>query len=418
MRLVLFAAPYRVDEYLGGIGLRVWELAQVLAAEGITVTIAAAPPSGAAGLSWPGVGVVACAEETWPALIEDCDAVFTTDLPDPRVLLAAHRAERLIITENAVPYEHLHYARLRAAPDPEACYREILDVFGLQVLLTDHFIVRSEPERVGLLAALAASGRLTCAHHAISATLSHLISTLPVGFNRFSDDRAAAARAVVPPVDFLWNGGIWDYLDPAAALDGLARLRADGFRPTLRFLYPPPPDIPAAAQLTVRARELDLADQVQIGDAAVPHSVRDGYVKAARVILCLGKDGIENQTCHRLRLRDALLYGIPVLIDDRGASGTWVQATGIGRAVNPADTPALAEAMHALAADGPVRRAFIDAIDARRGRWTYESNLTGLLHFLDAGRRAPDAGSPWQTRTLDDLVSARPFLIQPPRRLL
>lgn len=419
MKLVMFAAPYRVDEHLSGVGLRLWELAQVLAAERITVTIAAAPRArGASALSWPGVHIVDFTEDTWPLLVEDCEAVLTTDLPDPRVLLAAHDAGRLIVTENAVPYEHLDYTSLRADADPQARYGDILDAFRVQTLLSDHFLARSEPERAGLLAALATAGRLTVAHHALSPTLDHLISLLPIGFNRFSAAHAADAAVSALPVDLLWNGGIWDYLDPIAALTALAALRDDGVLLSMRFLYPAVSDIPAAGHLPEQVHALGLDGQVDIAGEALPYTARDGHVKPARVIVCLGKDGIENHTCHRLRLRDALLYRLPVLIDSHGASGMWAKAHGIGAAIDPADTTALAVAMRSLAHDTATRRIHTEAITACRDRLSYEANTEGLLRFLDTGRRAPDSGNRWQTTALSELLSTHPGLREPPQPLL
>lgn len=245
--------------------------------------------------------------------------------------------------------------------------------------------------------------------------MTHLLTLLPVGFNQPSADHAAcAARSA--PADLVWNGGIWDYCEPSPLWPALALLRDGGHPLSLRLLYPPPPD--ARDAITAAVREHGLDGLVEIPDAPVTHHQRDGLLLSARAIVCTGRDGAETQTCHRLRLRDAFRYRLPVVIDHYGASADLVAQHQTGAVADPRDTAALAAALAAVACDGTPRDGYLAALDAVRGRFTFEASMAGLRDFLAAARHAPDIGTRRHKDALADLLTRRPLLADAPTHLL
>lgn len=414
MRIVLFCGPYPVDEHLGGTGLRMWELAQALAGDGAGITLVVPRPS---SFAWPGITITTFSEDTWPELIASADAVITTDLPDTRLLLHAYHCGVLTIVENAPPIEHLHYAELRNAPDPQALYDELADRYRLQLLVADHLLVRSAPERASTLGALVATGRLGWLHHRKSPAMRHLITLLPVGYSRNAEQHAAGSDgAPGKAADLVWNGGIWDYCEPSPLWPALALLRDEGRPLTLRLLYPPP--LHARDAIATAIRRHGLEHLVELPDVPVPHHERDRLLQAARALVCTGTDGAETQTCHRLRLRDAFLYRLPVVIDHYGASADLVAQHGIGAVADPSDPRALAKALAAAARDGAVRDGFLASLEEVRGRFTFEASMSGLRDFLSAGRHAPDIGTRRHREALADLLARRPLLADVPTHLI
>lgn len=413
MRAAIFSGPYPVGESMGGVGLRLFELAQTLAGAGIDVTLVT---PNVCDLPWPGVRCESWDEATWQDVVDAADAVITTDLPDVRVLLHAHAAGRLLVTENAVPLEHLEYHRVRHAADADATYAKLRAAYLVQTWVTDHFLVRSPVERATTVAVLAVTGRLGYAHYRTGSTLSDLISLVPIGFTRHAEDLAQAARPCVEPAELVWSGGIWDYFDTECLLRALVLLRNAGHRARVRFCYPPP----AGQQLgeserLVRLREdLGLAEQVLLHPPGLAHSARDGVLAASRVLVVLARPGIENDTCHRLRLRDALLYRLPVLVDAHGATAAWVREAGFGLAVDTAAPDAVAEAVHRLLTDRRLYGACRHALERAGPQHRYETAVAGLLGFLDRGRRAPDAGGARQAEAVAGLLAAYPALTAPP----
>ncbi|MEV7928551.1 hypothetical protein [Kitasatospora sp. NPDC088779] len=377
-RVLVHTGPYPVDEQLGGIGLRLWETAQLLADAGHPVTLALPRPS---PFGHPGITVTA---RPWQDLLDGADAVLTTDLPDTRLLLAARTRGLLQVVENAPPIEHLHYERLAAA-DGQALYEDTVARWRLQLLLADHLLVRSEAERASTLGALVAAGRLSAAHHRAGPSLEHLISLLPIGFNAYSRAAADAAGPGEAAVDVVWSGGAWDYCHPALLLPALAHALALGRPLTLRMLYEP------GEAFRHQVRALGLDDLVRLPAGPLHHTDRDRLLNSARCLAITGARTAENATCHRLRLRDAALYRLPVVVDPHGATGEVVAALGIGALADPADPKALADALITATGDGPVRTGYLHRLDtARTDRFRLENHLGPLLNLLNQGRPAPD----------------------------
>ncbi|WP_322769892.1 hypothetical protein, partial [Frankia sp. Cr1] len=182
------------------------------------------------------------------------------------------------------------------------------------------------------------------------------------------------------------------------------------------FCYPPPPGqrLGEASRLLRLRTDLDLTGQVLLHPPGLAHTTRDGVVKASRVLVVLARPGIENDTCLRLRLRDALLYRLPVLIDAHGASGAWVTETGCGLAVDTTDPADVAAALSRLLTDPALYHSCVTALSAIRNAHRYATTTGPLLRFLERGRHAPDASHARQTAAVAELLGRRPALADPP----
>ena len=418
MRLTIFTGAYPVGQDIGGIGLRYWELAQALAGTGVHTTLVC-PPGSDPSWTRAGVAIETFGEDTWRDRVDASAAVMTGAEPDPRVILHAHRAGKLLIAEAGVPVEHLDYDLLRGAEDPARVYAEVLATYQLQVLTADHMVTRAEIERAGVYATLACLGRLSPLQHARSRTLDHLVSLLPIGFGQAADLAARAAPVTAEPVDFTWSGGIWDFYDTGAVTAALTLLREEGVRPRVRFLYAPPAHqlVDEAGRLEAAVRREGLQDQVQRYPGPLDHTARDGVLKASRALVCLGRPGVENEICVRLRMRDALLYRTPVVVDRHGASGDWVRAQGIGLAVDTRDPRQVADALTALARDTAAYTGCLHALERIRPNHFFEANIGPLLRVLEAGERAPDAGCSAQSAAVERLLADFPALNDAPLQL-
>lgn len=395
-----------------GIGVRVWELAQALAAWLDVAVIARAP----AGFAWPRVQLCDAADErTCRQVLDAADAAVFYDLPDTRELLRLHARGTVLVCENAVPIEHLEYHAIRAGQAPDAAHRDLVARYELQVLLSDHFLIQSDVARATLIASLCHVGRLTRRNYDESPSLEHLFSWLPLGFSeaaRQHAERSPVGRAV----DFVWSGGLWDYYDPVALVRAVERL-ADAGRPvSLRFLYPAPTD--QVLREARRVREL-LADghlerHVEWPQQAPAHFERDALLSSARAAVCLARPGIENATCVRLRLRDTLLYRLPLLVDPFGATATEVRALGLGLVADPRDPAALAQALDALAHDDALHGRLVARIDALRRDYVLDAHVAPLVEVVRQRRHAPDIGSASHRRLVEALLARHPELSSAP----
>jgi glycosyltransferase involved in cell wall biosynthesis len=399
----VFTGSYPVDDELDGVGLRLWELAQLFADAGHDVVLVVPRAS---AFSHPSVRFEVFSEGSWPTLVDASDVVFSGDLPDTRVLLHAHAAGKVIVAETAPPIAHLHLPRVRRGERGALLYRGVLARWRLQLLLADHLVVSSEAGRAAILGALTSMGRLASVHDPREPSLRHFLSVVPVGFTQHAALSAAAARPEGPPVDLVWNGSVSEVCAPDPVLEAMAAANAAGHRLTLRMMYVPDPE--TLARLEHMIGVLGLVDQVQWPRQAPLHGRRDGFMKSVRAIVITGRQTAETATLHRLRLRDSGLYGLPVVVDHYGATADLVAAYGFGAVADPTDPGGFATALLGAVRDGPVRAGSLNALYRHRDRFELERHIGPLLDVLATGRRAPDIGSVGHRRAVDGLVAGQP----------
>gem|GEM_PF-6047497 len=327
--------------------------------------------------------ILSAAENDIDALLTACDAVLVFDMGRPELLRRAIALERFIIVENSAPIEHLEY-NPDLAPNARAlAYRPYVEGFAAQLIAGDHFLARSAIERRTVITNLCLAGRLTPSDITESRTLAHLVSFAPIGFARRCDRRATAP---VDPSLLLWTGGVWDYMAPEAALAPFAagaRIVPEDFR--LGFLYPPAPGQSLRAAPLFAA----LAQSHPGSWVAIPppdHLTRGVSIESARALISLGLPGVENDTCVRLRLRDALLYRRPIIVDSFGATGDYVASTGIGVLTRSLAAEDVAVAMRALVESDALWAECQRAIEAERSRCILDDTLLGLVR-LGTNRR-------------------------------
>lgn len=396
---------------MGGIGLRIWEVAQVLA-ERFEVEILVAEAS---DLSHIGIRFLYGDRGEHERAIDSADVVLFNDLPDPMLLLRAFQGDKLIVSENAVPLEHLEYASVKGAADPDETYAEVLDGFRLQLLVSDHFLVRSPVERASMLGALVHAGRISPSAYR-DPRLSDLVSLLPIGFNAFSQRHAEAAQPVEERADVVWSGGIWEYLDAASVPSAVAAVTGEAPDLSVLFMYPPPAEVPEGGRLRAAVARHRVTDRVRILDDAPLHPERDAFLTAAFGLVCTAKEGVENQTCERLRLRDVWLYRLPIIVDRFGATGALVERLGVGVAVDPA-TRELADALLAIGRDTGLRSRLRANVEAVRERFRIESNVEPLVAAI-GGYRPVSKERVRRRAAVERLLDSAPSLSRSPTPLL
>lgn len=400
MTITIIAAPYSIGAGMGGIGVRLWECAQVLAEE-FDVILAV---SGESEYSHPGVTIMRFSEHTWKELVAAADVVWLTDLPDSRVLLEAYAAGKIIVCDNAIPVEHLEYENLRQLPDPDAAYQDVVARFKLQVLVSDHFLVRSQVERATTLSAMTLMGRLNSATLAAGRDLHHMVHDVPIGFNKMSNAHAHASVPGTPSCDFLWSGGVWPYFCAEAVPEAVRLLRDRGIKVSVAFLYPPLLRADGSQPALIeRIERYDLGGLISIFTTGCPHQERDPILRSAGNLIGLARRGVENQTCHRLRLRDVWLYEKPLLVDSYGATARFVVEQGIGLAADPECPTQVADAMEQLLKP-ELRASMLRSLASARSQYCLDRTLRGVMDVLGDRAFAPDRKSSKRRIEIDNLL--------------
>jgi glycosyltransferase involved in cell wall biosynthesis len=238
--------------------------------------------------------------------------------------------------------------------------------------VADLVLVASERQRHLTLGLLAAAGRINGRTVAEDPTLRGLCLVVPFGTaadppssngdRPIRDGFGLGSDAVVA----LWGGGLYDWLDPIALVDAVAR--CDDPNVVAVFLAGPhPTDVVGRSPLVERARaradELGvLGRRALFAEQWVPYDSRGAWLVDADIGVSLHHDHVETTYAFRTRILDYLWAGLPVLCSAGDHFAEVVAADDLGIVVPVDDVDAVADALSALASAPADERA------ARRAR--------------------------------------------------
>lgn len=203
----------------------------------------------------------------------------------------------------------------------------------------------------------------------------------------------AETRVCPKPQDniVVWGGGVWEWLDPASAVDAIVKLNRDGLRCRLLFLGRVRPN-PHAVD---RRRESRFDEMLARGAGFVganadwvPYRERLSWLRAGKVAIMLHRPTAEADYSIRTRLFDAIAAGVPVVATERGFAADLVAREGLGIVVPPADVEAVAAAIRRLLTDDAFHAACVDNLVRIRPRYAWEVVTRPLV----------DAVSRWQNQ--------------------
>lgn len=184
-------------------------------------------------------------------------------------------------------------------------------------------------------------------------------------------------RACEKPKDniVVWGGGVWEWLDPAMAVDAVVRLNAEGLRTKLLFLGRARPN----RDLIDRRRDDRFEDllarggaHVAANDEWVPYRERLAWLRSGKIAIMLHRRTAEAGYSIRTRLFDAIAAGIPVVASAGGFAAELVEKEGLGIVVPPDDVTAVTDAIRRLLTDDEVHAACVQNLEKIRPRFAWE----------------------------------------------
>ena len=403
MSRVLIISHDVVDHRMAGPAIRAWEFARLLSKDN-RVTLAIPNES-----NLPGDGfaletynrqrlreLAARADCTiisgltlmqYPFLRQVCP-VLVMDIYDPFVLenlqLFAHQRMKLRLQD--------HHGLARAMND--------------QLLLGDFFICASEEQRDYWLGALSALNRVNPRTYDADPALRALIDIVPFGLPDIPPrHHRPVMKGIVPGIGpddkvLLWNGGIYNWLDPLTLIRAVARVveQRDDVRLFFMGIKHPNPQVHPMRMTTDAVRlsdSLGLTDRVVFFNDWVAYEERENYLLEADLGASLHLPHIETHFAFRTRLLDCLWAGLPMVVTGGDTLAALVGEHDLGRVVEPEDADGVAAAIMALLAEPDPRVARAEAFVRARRRFTWEQAITPLARFCAEPRPAPDlaAGS-------------------------
>jgi glycosyltransferase involved in cell wall biosynthesis len=262
----------------------------------------------------------------------------------------------------------------------------------------DHVLCASERQRAFWLGWLGAAGRLAPRTLATDPDARRLVAIVPFGIPDeppgAGDGSLRRELSIAPgaPLALFW-GGLWDWMDPALAVQAFAELRKSGPDAHLVFLAGARPggDTMRAAADRARAAvgQLGMTDRVHFLDRWIPYAQRGAVLAEADIAVTAHRSTLEAELAFRTRLLDCLWAGLPPVCTRGDALAEAAEREGWGGAADPGDAAGLARAAAALLAPGARDRARARMEPAvERYRWSRAAVTLGELLEFPAPERS------------------------------
>jgi len=183
----------------------------------------------------------------------------------------------------------------------------------------------------------------------------------------------------------VWGGGVWEWLDPATAVDAIVRLNREGTRAKLLFLGRARPN----KNLVDRRRD-DRFDAllkrgvpyVAANDQWIPYDERLSWLRSGKIAIMLHRRTAEADYSIRTRLFDAIAAGIPVVATRGGFAAELVEQEGLGIVVSPGDVMGVAEAIRRLLMDDETHSTCVGNLKRIRPRFAWEEVTRPLVRAI------------------------------------
>lgn len=404
---VLLVTGEPIGDRLAGPAIRVWHMAEALAAEGHAVTVASTG------------GVTRVSEKFATADFTGAQAEQLVDESELLIFQGAFYAtmpwlarKSLVQVMDLYDPFHIEFLVSEAGSDARERDRRILELtaeLNAQLGRADLVLCATERQRDLWLGHLGSLGRLRPSSAAVPRaqdSIDELVTIVPFGL----PDESFPADPLLPSgqrairnrergiddddVVLLWAGGIYDWFDPFTLVKAVhaAHTRAPGLK--LFFLSSSHPNTAVTAhrraQQTIElARELGVENTlVHFNNRWVPYEDRAAYLADADAGVTTHHAGLETRFSFRTRNLDYLWAGLPLVTSDGDAFADLVRSHDAGVVVPPGDVGALADALVELAINEERRRRWARASADAAASLRWSETLRPLLAFVAAPRRS------------------------------
>ncbi|HEX3721206.1 MAG TPA: glycosyltransferase family 4 protein, partial [Nitrolancea sp.] len=357
---VLLIASDIIGPNMAGSGIRYWNLARVIGAQqpvtlatSTEVTLAAPPAVTLRSYGGPDND---SRGHRLAELIAAHDVVVAQHIPylftDPEIL-----RQRFMIVDLYAPWilEKLEHARIDAEVG-EPNRKDDVAILNRLLSLGDAFMAASERQRDFWLGALASAGRLETSHARSDPGLRNLIDVVPFGLPAEPPQRSGPGpRELFAAIGrdallILWNGGLWNWLDPFTAIRAMALVAKREPRARLVFMGVRSPSTEIARMRVVDdtrelAKSLGLIDQIVFFNDWVAYDERQNWLLEADLALSLHQSSLESRFAYRTRMLDNLWCRLPLVATTGDVLADLIDREEIGITVPPDDPAAVADAI-------------------------------------------------------------------------
>ena len=358
MKKVLIISSDVLDENMAGMGMRYWELAHALAHTcQVTLAIPNQTQLNSASVNlvsfdWEHGDLTDVARMADVIIIQGFVLHFHPYLKTLGIPLAVDLYVPFIL-ENLVWHDSDDWSTWIPA------YEEYLRVQLELLRAGDFFFCASERQRDYWLGLLHAQKRINPHTYRDDPALRKLIDVVPFGL---PSESPPPHRPVVKgihkgiPKDcrlIIWNGGLWDWLDPLTLIRAVAELAQR--HPDLRLFFMGthhPNSVVTGMAMPERAiqlsQELGLFDRIIFFGSWIPYQERTNYLQEADLGVVSSLDHIETRFSFRTRVLDCIWTRLPLVLTSGDVLADMVVEAQVGMSVPPGEVPSMVNAIETM----------------------------------------------------------------------
>lgn len=422
---VLVVTEDRVGKMLGGAAIRAYEIARSLTdVADVTLAAPGIEPSGLA----PARHAPFELDDPRPLreLFNDADVVIMRP-PNPVVAswLRASNARIVYDLCDPLPLDILE-AQASAPRERQLFWHTVaLDQFLAALHSGHHFICSGRRQRDMYVGALLASRLIHPAAYRSDPTFRSFLTQVPFGVPSDPPRRVdgAGPRGLNPQIGedaqiVLWNGGIWNWLDPCTAVAATVKAAERCPRVRLVFMFAQGRDGPerrearAAREL---AQELGALDRlVFFNEEPISYEERATWLLDADCIVSAHLDHLESNFSFRTRLLDCFWAGVPAVCTAGDELSELIERCDGGVTVPPADVDALADGLVEVLGRGP--DAYRERLLAEGAGLVWSKTTEPLRRIVELPGPPHALGDPWARRLSRPVERGRAAVIRLARR--
>jgi len=401
MNKVLVISNDVVDQKMAGVGVRNWEIANALARScEVTLAIPNAP-----GLQSTRVKLIQYDPEKG-------DLRDQAGIADALVLGGSTLHFHPYLREMGKPIavdlyvpsllESLVWHEGDDLVDWMPRYEEYLRVQLELLRAGDFFFCANESQHDYWLGFLHAQKRINPHTYAADHTLRRLIDVVPYGLPEAPiPERQPVLKGIHPGIPanaflILWNGGLWDWLDPLTLIKAMALLDESLPQARLYFLGFGHPN-PRVQNMNMPEKAIRLSQELGLFDRKVffgdwtPYQQRGQLLREADLSAVLYGDHIETRFSFRTRLLDCIWAGLSVVTSGGDELSDKLVRAGLGIQAPYGDEKALAEIILSQANRGKSSEKE-NAWKALRDEFRWSKVTAPLAEFCAYPHLAEDKG--------------------------
>ncbi len=280
-----------------------------------------------------------------------------------------------------------------------------LDALRVQIENGDFFLCATERQRDLWLGHMSALGRVNFASYRQDVTLRKLIDIAPFGIPADPPPSGPGAiKGVIAGIDagdqvLLWAGGVYNWFDPVTLIEAVDQLTDVLPRLRLVFMGTKHPSV-ADLSTVVLGQAIELATErgllgkhVFFQPGWVPYNERSTFLTDADIGVSTHFLHVETAYSFRTRMLDYLWAGLPIVCSQGDEFAGLVARHGLGAAVPPTDSDALATALRELLTDPAALAAAGNAVRRLAPDYRWATVLAPLVAYCRDPWQAADGGS-------------------------